>query len=52
MVKKEIKDGIIHFYSDAGLPIKQKRNKILFMEAYERVDNAHEWEEVKPEKDS
>jgi len=49
MIKKEIKDGIVHTYSDAGLKIQRKDSKFPVNNAFEEVGKEHEWEEVEPE---
>ena len=48
-IKKTIKDGIVHTYSDAGLKIQRKDSKFPVNNAFEEVGKEHEWEEVEPE---
>ena len=47
MIKTEIKDGVVHIYSDQGKPLLQKDTGLTFSEAYEKVDGKrHEYEEA------
>ena len=49
MIKKEIENGIVHTYSDAGLKIQRKDSKFPVNNAFEEEGKEHEWEEVIPE---
>lgn len=47
MIIQTNENGVIHTYSDHGLPIRQKDTGLVFENGYERVgDKLHEWEEV------
>ena len=50
MIKTEIKNGIVHTYSDVGIKIRIKGTRIEFYHAYEseKDDHRHVWEEVPP----
>ena len=47
MIKTEIKNGVVHTYSDAGKKIHPKGAKLpVVNNAYEEVGKEREWEEV------
>lgn len=49
MIKKEVKDGIVHTFSDEGYKIRRKGTDFPVNNAYEPLGKEHEWEEVIPE---
>ena len=46
MIAKEIKNGVVHTFSDAGLKIQRVDVKFPVNNAFEEVGKEHKWEEV------
>ena len=46
MIIKSVNGETTHFFSDEGKKIRMKGSKRTFNNAYEKVGEEHEWEEV------